>query len=124
MPSNARPADSRGSRGLGPGCGTWRRGTDDGDRGRRAAPDATFKVRTPDGLKDMTTKELFGGKRVVLFAVPGAFTPTCHAKHLPSYLEHHEALRGKGIDTVACVSVNDAFVLDAWGRPAGSGTSS
>ena len=84
-------------------------------------PDATFKVRTPDGLKDMTTKELFGGKRVVLFAVPGAFTPTCHAKHLPSYLEHHEALRGKGIDTVACVSVNDAFVLDAWGKAGGVG---
>jgi peroxiredoxin len=84
-------------------------------------PDATFKVRTPDGLKDMTTKDIFGGKRVVLFAVPGAFTPTCHAKHLPSYLEHHEALRAKGIDTVACVSVNDAFVLDAWGKAGGAG---
>jgi peroxiredoxin len=82
-------------------------------------PDATFKVRTPDGLKDMTTKELFGGKRVVLFAVPGAFTPTCHAKHLPSYLEHLDALRAKGIDEVACVAVNDAFVLDAWSKQGG-----
>jgi peroxiredoxin len=79
-------------------------------------PDATFKVRTAEGLKDMTTMDIFGGKRVVLFAVPGAFTPTCHAKHLPSYLEHHEAMRAKGVDTVACVAVNDAFVLDAWAK--------
>jgi peroxiredoxin len=82
-------------------------------------PDATFKVRTPEGLKDVTTKDLTAGKRVVLFAVPGAFTPTCHAKHLPSYLEHLDALKAKGIDTVACVSVNDAFVLDAWAKQAG-----
>jgi peroxiredoxin len=79
-------------------------------------PDATFKVRTADGLKDMTTAELTAGKKIVLFGVPGAFTPTCHAKHLPSYLEHHAALTGKGIDTIACVSVNDAFVLDAWAK--------
>ena len=84
-------------------------------------PDATFKVRTPEGLKDLTTQELTAGKRVILFAVPGAFTPTCHAKHLPSYLEHLDALKAKGIDTVACVSVNDAFVLDAWGKQAGVG---
>jgi glutaredoxin/glutathione-dependent peroxiredoxin len=79
-------------------------------------PSASFKVRTPEGLKDMTTEELTQGKRVVIFGVPGAFTPTCHAKHLPSYVENFEALRGKGIDTVACVSVNDAFVLDAWSK--------
>ena len=79
-------------------------------------PDATFKVRTPDGLKDMTTNEIFGGKKVALFAVPGAFTPTCHARHLPSYVENYDRLRAKGVDTVACVSVNDAFVLDAWGK--------
>jgi peroxiredoxin len=84
-------------------------------------PDATFKVRTAEGLKDMTTAELFSGKRVVLFAVPGAFTPTCHAKHLPSYLEHHDALRAKGIDTIACVAVNDAFVLDAWAKAGNAG---
>ena len=82
-------------------------------------PDATFKVRTADGLKDMTTAEIFGGKRVVLFAVPGAFTPTCQAKHLPSYLEHHAALTAKGVDRIACVAVNDAFVLDAWAKAGG-----
>ena len=79
-------------------------------------PDATFKVRTPEGLKDVTTAELTQGKKLVLFAVPGAFTPTCHAKHLPSYVEHFDALKAKGVDTVACVAVNDAFVLDAWGK--------
>ena len=79
-------------------------------------PDATFKVRTPEGLKDVTTAELTQGKKLVLFAVPGAFTPTCHAKHLPSYIEHFDALKAKGVDTVACVAVNDAFVLDAWGK--------
>lgn len=83
-------------------------------------PDATFKVRTPDGLKDLTVKELTAGKKVALFAVPGAFTPTCHAKHVPSYLANLEALKAKGVDTVACVAVNDAFVLDAWGKQAGA----
>ena len=83
-------------------------------------PEATFKVRTPDGLKDVTTQELTAGKKVVLFAVPGAFTPTCHAKHMPSYLENLDALKAKGVDAVACVAVNDAFVLDAWGKAAGS----
>ncbi|MDX6751064.1 peroxiredoxin [Geminicoccaceae bacterium 1502E] len=83
-------------------------------------PEATFKVRTPEGLKDMTTQELTAGKKLVLFAVPGAFTPTCHAKHLPSFVENHEQLRAKGVDTVACVAVNDAFVLDAWGKAGGA----
>jgi peroxiredoxin len=83
-------------------------------------PEATFKLRTPEGLKDVTTQELTAGKKVVLFAVPGAFTPTCHAKHLPSYLEHRDALMAKGVDTVVCVAVNDAFVLDAWGKAAGA----
>jgi peroxiredoxin len=79
-------------------------------------PAATFKVRTADGLADMTTNELCAGKTVVLFAVPGAFTPTCTAKHMPSYLDHLDALKGKGVDTVACVAVNDAFVLNAWAK--------
>ena len=79
-------------------------------------PDATFKVRTPDGLKDLTTTELTAGRKVVLFAVPGAFTPTCHARHVPSYLEHLDALKAKGVAEVACVAVNDAFVLDAWAK--------
>jgi peroxiredoxin len=84
-------------------------------------PAATFKVKTADGLADMTTEQLCAGKTVVLFAVPGAYTPTCSAKHLPSFLEHHDALKAKGVDTVACVAVNDAFVLDAWGRFGGAG---
>lgn len=79
-------------------------------------PAATFKVRTPDGLADLTTDELFAGKTVALFAVPGAFTPTCSAKHLPSYIENLDALKAKGVDTVACVAVNDAFVLSAWAK--------
>jgi peroxiredoxin len=83
-------------------------------------PEATFKVRTPDGLKDVSTQELTAGKKVVLFAVPGAYTPTCHAKHVPSYLDHFAALKAKGVDTVACIAVNDAFVLDAWGKAVGA----
>jgi glutaredoxin/glutathione-dependent peroxiredoxin len=83
-------------------------------------PEATFKVRTPDGLKDVTTQELIAGKKVVLFAVPGAFTPTCHAKHMPSYLEHLDEFKAKGVDTVACVAVNDAFVLEAWSKAVGA----
>ena len=84
-------------------------------------PDATFKLRTADGLKDLSTAELAGGKRVVLFAVPGAFTPTCSAKHLPSYVAHHDALKAKGIDVIACVAVNDPFVLDAWAKAGEAG---
>lgn len=83
-------------------------------------PDATFKVRTPDGLKDLAVKDLTAGKKLVIFAVPGAFTPTCHAKHLPSYVEHYDELKAKGVDMVACVSVNDAFVLDAWAKQGGA----
>ncbi len=79
-------------------------------------PACTFKVRTADGLGDITTDELCAGKKVVLFAVPGAFTPTCSARHLPSFLEHLDALKAKGVATVACVAVNDAFVLDAWAK--------
>ena len=69
-----------------------------------------------DGPEQVTTEELFGGKKVVLFAVPGAFTPTCSAKHLPGFVEKADEIRGKGVDTVACLSVNDVFVLDAWGK--------
>ncbi len=82
-------------------------------------PEATFKTRTPEGLKDVTTADLAAAKRAVLFAVPGAFTPTCHAKHLPSYVENLDALKAKGVDLVVCVAVNDAFVLDAWGKQNG-----
>jgi peroxiredoxin len=83
-------------------------------------PAATFKVRTPDGLKDVSTTELTAGRKLVLFAVPGAFTPTCHARHVPSYLEHLDALKAKGVAEVACVAVNDAFVLDAWAKACGT----
>lgn len=79
-------------------------------------PEAKFKVRTADGLEDVTTAQVFAGKKAILFAVPGAFTPTCNSKHLPSFLDHSEDLKAKGIETVACVAVNDAFVLDQWAR--------
>ena len=77
-------------------------------------PEATFKVVTPSGPGTKTTGEVFSGKRVVLFAVPGAFTPTCSQKHLPGFVEKAAELRAKGVDTLACVSVNDAFVMKAW----------
>lgn len=69
-----------------------------------------------DGPEQVTTEELFGGKKVVLFAVPGAFTPTCSAKHLPGFVEKADEIKGKGVDTVACLAVNDVFVMDAWGK--------
>lgn len=83
-------------------------------------PAATFKVMTPDGPDVMTTNAAFGGKKVALFAVPGAFTPTCHAQHVPSYLGKLDELKSKGIDRVACVAVNDIFVLDAWAKATGA----
>ena len=79
-------------------------------------PDANFTVPTPDGLKQMRTAEIFAGKTVALFAVPGAFTPTCSARHLPSYREKAGDLRGKGVDLIACVSVNDGHVMRAWAK--------
>ena len=83
-------------------------------------PAGKFKTATAEGLKDVTTGELFDGKTVVFFAVPGAFTPTCDAKHLPGYIEKASALRAKGVDTIACMSVNDVFVMKAWGKSAGA----
>ncbi|WP_420959802.1 peroxiredoxin [Brucella sp. IR073] len=82
-------------------------------------PEATFKVKTADGIKDMTGEELFKGKKVVLFAVPGAFTPTCSLNHLPGYLENYDAIIAKGVDTVAVVAVNDPFVMGAWAASTG-----
>lgn len=79
-------------------------------------PNATFKVKTEDGLEDRTTEDVFAGKKVVVFAVPGAFTPTCHALHVPNYLGSLDAFKEKGVDTVACIAVNDAFVLDEWAK--------
>jgi peroxiredoxin len=79
-------------------------------------PDATLRVMTSDGPAAKTTAELFGGKKVALFAVPGAFTPTCNNTHLPSFLETVDQMRAKGVDEIACVAVNDVFVMDAWGK--------
>ena len=79
-------------------------------------PEATFMTYGADGPTPLTTAEVFKGKTVALFALPGAFTPTCSAKHLPGFVEHAGSLKGKGVDTVACLSVNDAFVMGAWGK--------
>jgi peroxiredoxin len=79
-------------------------------------PDATFKVMKDGKPADLSTSELTKGKKVALFAVPGAFTPTCSVKHLPGYKEKAAELRAKGVDTIACVSVNDVFVMNAWGK--------
>lgn len=83
-------------------------------------PSGTLKTMTPDGARDLTTEELFKGKTVVLFSVPGAFTPTCDAKHLPGYVQHAAAIHAKGVDTIACMAVNDVFVMSAWGKASGS----
>ena len=84
-------------------------------------PDVTFKVMTDKGPADMKTAEIFGGKTVALFAVPGAFTPTCHAKHIPSFIANIDNLKAKGVDTIACTAVNDVFVLNEWSKATGSG---
>ena len=79
-------------------------------------PEATFTTMGADGPEPKTTNDIFKGKRVVLFAVPGAFTPTCSARHLPGYVENAEAFKDHKVDAVACTSVNDVFVMDAWGK--------
>jgi len=79
-------------------------------------PSVKLKTMTKDGMKDVSTDELFAGKKVVIFGLPGAFTPTCSAKHLPGFVQNAAALKAKGVDTIACLSVNDAFVMDAWGK--------
>jgi peroxiredoxin len=84
-------------------------------------PAATLAAATPEGPKPMSTDDLFAGKTVALFAVPGAFTPTCSAKHLPGFKEMAGDIKGKGVDTIACLSVNDAFVMKAWGESQGVG---
>ena len=79
-------------------------------------PDVTFMTMTADGPQPMSTDDVFGGKRVALFAVPGAYTPTCSAKHLPGFIEKASELHAKGVDRIACTSVNDVFVMGAWGK--------
>jgi peroxiredoxin len=84
-------------------------------------PAVQLKTMAGDGMQNLSTDEIFKGKKVVLFALPGAFTPTCSAKHLPGFVQHAEKIKAKGIDTIACLSVNDAFVMDAWGKAQNTG---
>ena len=79
-------------------------------------PETTFKTPTADGPADISAADVFSGKKVVLFAVPGAFTPTCSMNHLPGYLENQDAITQKGVDTIAVLSTNDVFVMDAWAK--------
>ncbi len=83
-------------------------------------PDVAVKVATESGPEGVQTGEFFAGKKVALFSVPGAFTPTCSAKHLPSYVQKASELKAKGVDEIVCTAVNDAFVMGAWGRADGS----
>jgi len=83
-------------------------------------PDVPVSIATADGPQATTTGEFFAGKKVALFAVPGAFTPTCSARHLPSYVDKADELKAKGVDEIACISVNDPFVMRAWGERDGS----
>jgi len=83
-------------------------------------PEATFTVMGPDGPKPVTTTEFFAGKKVALFAVPGAYTPTCSKQHMPGFVANSAEFKGKGIDAIACTAVNDVFVLDAWAKDTGA----
>ncbi|MGJ8686546.1 MAG: peroxiredoxin [Spongiibacteraceae bacterium] len=79
-------------------------------------PEITLKTMGEKGPEDISTKDIFGGKKVVLFAVPGAFTPGCSVTHLPGYVVHADTIKAKGVDSIVCMSVNDAFVMGAWGK--------
>jgi peroxiredoxin len=83
-------------------------------------PNVAVTAATASGPEPMTTDAIFSGKKVVLFAVPGAFTPTCSVRHLPGFVEHAQAFLDKGVDTIACIAVNDAFVMGAWGKDQGT----
>jgi len=82
-------------------------------------PQGDFTIMGEKGPQTLSSDELFSGRKVVLFSVPGAFTPTCSAQHLPGFVEHADELKGRGVDTIACMAVNDVFVMDAWGKSAG-----
>src|SRR5271170_1777743 len=84
-------------------------------------PEGSFTHMTKDGPQKMSTEQLFAGKTVVFFSVPGAFTPTCDAKHLPGFVELADQIKAKGVDTIACTAVNDVFVMNAWGKSGGVG---
>ena len=83
-------------------------------------PAAEIRIMTDDGTRILETQKYFKGRNVVMFSLPGAFTPTCSAKHLPGYIQLADELLAKGVDVIACMSVNDAFVMDAWGKSAGA----
>jgi peroxiredoxin len=84
-------------------------------------PAGKFRTMGAEGPKEISTDEIFKGKKVILFSVPGAFTPTCSKQHLPSYLNNYDKIKAQGVDTIACMAVNDAFVMDAWGKDKGVG---
>lgn len=84
-------------------------------------PSVSLAHMSQNGPSGLTSDELFGGKRVVLFAVPGAFTPTCSAAHLPGFVANADKIKAKGVDEIVCISVNDAFVMDAWGKAQNAG---
>ena len=84
-------------------------------------PSIKLMVATAEGPKEISTDEIFKAKKVVLFAVPGAFTPTCSVKHMPGFVQNADAFKAKGVDTIACIAVNDAFVMGAWGKDQGTG---
>lgn len=83
-------------------------------------PAAEFPVMTADGARKMSTDAIFAGRKVVLFAVPGAFTPTCHQNHMPGFVKNIDAIKAKGIDTIACTAVNDVYVMNAWAKHSGA----
>lgn len=83
-------------------------------------PDAKFMTLTADGPKALTTADIFKGKKVALFAVPGAYTPTCHKQHMPGFVERTDEIKAKGIDTIACIATNDVFVMDSWSKDTGA----
>ncbi|MEM9357386.1 MAG: peroxiredoxin [Pseudomonadota bacterium] len=83
-------------------------------------PETTFAVMGAEGPEQKTTSDVFGGKKVVLFAVPGAYTPTCSKGHMPGFVQNVDAIKGKGVDVVACTAVNDTFVMDAWAKDSGA----
>lgn len=85
------------------------------------APSVNFKAMGDSGPQDLASDDFFAGKKVVLFSVPGAFTPTCSAKHLPGFVENADAIKAKGVDEIACVAVNDVFVMNAWGEHSNAG---
>ena len=84
------------------------------------APEGRFTIMKADGPGSISTDELFSGKKVVIFSVPGAFTPTCSMEHLPGFIKQADDFKNKGVDTIACMAVNDVFVMDAWGKHSGA----